>query len=163
MRLFLGTTFGYPLYKTGFKTQNCEIKPDLGDLVTIIFNFVPYEYLLSEQNVSEIVKQTVETYPGVRIKVASNLQVPNLPNVEAKIPRPDYTQGILWNKMLHDVKTPYVYLAFDVLKFDDSINFERMVIINSIYYLIKLDIINEIRFFIEYSTKNRYKNQIRLQ
>ena len=35
--------------------------------------------------------------------------------------------GIIWNKLIRHIQTPYVFLGLDILQFDESINFERMV------------------------------------
>ena len=133
---YLGTTHGYPLYKSGFVTdkmgcQNPE-RQKIEDLVTILLNFVPYEeYELTSQNVTEIIGQITDLVPNVKVKIATRLELDNsYENVLVigadKLPI-DFTPGIIWNKLLHDINTPYVFLGVDLLRFDEFINFERMV------------------------------------
>ena len=124
---YLGTTHGYPLYKNGFETiEKCRDKPKIPDLITILFNFVPYA--TNGTNIAEIIQEIHEILPNVKIKIATRFPMENLPeNVFVMKIRPEFTPGIIWNKLLHDVQTPYVFLALDLLHFDEFINFERMV------------------------------------
>ena len=124
---YLGTTHGYPLYKNGFETiEKCRDKPKIPDLIAILFNFVPYA--TNATNIAEIIQEIHEILPNVKIKIATRFPMENLPeNVFVMKIRPEFTPGIVWNKLLHDVQTPYVFLALDLLHFDEFINFERMV------------------------------------
>lgn len=124
---YLGTTHGYPLYKNGFEIiEKCPEKPKIPDLITILFNFVPYA--TNATNIAEIIQEIHEILPNVKIKIATRFPMENLPeNVFVMKIRPEFTPGIIWNKLLHDVQTPYVFLALDLLHFDEFINFERMV------------------------------------
>ena len=124
---YLGTTHGYPLYKNGFEIiEKCPEKPKIPDLITILFNFVPYT--TNATKIAEIIQEIHEILPNVKIKIATRFPMENLPeNVFVMKIRPEFTPGIIWNKLLHDVQTPYVFLALDLLHFDEFINFERMV------------------------------------
>ena len=68
---YQGTLFGYPLYKSGFVSQNCDISFEPSKLVTIVYNFVNMEHVLDEDHVIQIIKQTIQTYPGVTIKIGT--------------------------------------------------------------------------------------------
>ena len=130
---YQGTLSGYPLYKSGgYVTQeNCDQeKPfDASKIVTIVYNFVNVEHVLSEDHVTQIIDQTITIYPGIKIKVATGYKITQKfmgsNNVEVMpIFGPD---GLIWDKLLENVKTPYVFLGLDLKQFDESINFERMV------------------------------------
>ena len=80
---FRGTTFGYPLYKSGFVVENCDYATNMSQLVTIIYDFVNIpELSMSEQNISNVINQTLSTYPGVKLKIATTLKMPSRPNLE---------------------------------------------------------------------------------
>ena len=113
--------------KNGFETiEKCRDKPKIPDLITILFNFVPYT--TNATKIAEIIQEIHEILPNVKIKIATRFPMENLPeNVFVMKIRPEFTPGIIWNKLLHDVQTPYVFLALDLLHFDEFINFERMV------------------------------------
>ena len=131
---YQGTLSGYPLYKSGFVTvENCDqekTKFDASKIVTIVYNFVNVEHILSEDQVNEIIDQTISIYPGIKIKVATGYKITHKfmelsSNLEFM---PIYGHdGDIWNKLLENVKTPYVFLGLDLKEFDESINFERMV------------------------------------
>ena len=72
---YQGTLFGYPLYKSGFVSQNCDISFEPSKLVTIVYNFVNMEHVLDEDHVIQIIKQTIQTYPGVTIKIGTMLEI----------------------------------------------------------------------------------------
>ena len=72
---YQGTLHGYPLYKSGFVTQNCDKSFEPSKLVTIVYNFVNMEHVLDEDHVIQIIKQTIQTYPGVTIKIGTVLQI----------------------------------------------------------------------------------------
>ena len=140
---FKGTLAGYPLYKTGFVTEACEHARADRDLVTIVFNYVNLEQQVDEQTVIQIVNETMQTYPGVRIKIATHYKIPkewtkaNMVSIlkskevvkdNVKVKRSlDKNDGVIWNALVEDVQTPYVYIAQDLAAFEASINFERMV------------------------------------
>ena len=80
---FRGTTFGYPLYDSGFVTENCDFAKNMSQLVTIIYDFVSVpEHLMSEQNITNVINQTLFTYPGVKLKIATTLKISSRPNLE---------------------------------------------------------------------------------
>ena len=80
---FRGTTFGYPLYDFGFVTENCDFAKNMSQLVTIIYDFVSVPgHLMSEQNITNVINQTLFTYPGVKLKIATTLKIPPRPNLE---------------------------------------------------------------------------------
>ena len=60
---YQGTLSGYPLYKSGFVTvENCDqekTKFDASKIVTIVYNFVNVEHVLSEDQVTQIIDQTI--------------------------------------------------------------------------------------------------------
>ena len=112
--------------------ENCDqekTKFDASKIVTIVYNFVNVEHVLSEDHVTQIIDQTITIYPGIKIKVATGYKITQKfmgsYNVEVMpIFGPD---GLIWDKLLENVKTPYVFLGLDLKQFDESINFERMV------------------------------------
>ena len=77
---------------------------------------------------TQIIDQTITIYPGIKIKVATGYKISHNfmgSNLELMpIFGPD---GQIWDKLLENVKTPYVFLGLDLKQFDESINFERMV------------------------------------
>ena len=113
--------------------ENCDqekTKFDASKIVTIVYNFVNVEHILSEDQVTQIIDQTISIYPGIKIKVATGYKITHnfmgsSSNVEF-IPIYGH-DGLIWNKLLENVKTPYVFLGLDLKEFDESINFERMV------------------------------------
>ena len=130
---YQGTLSGYPLYKSGFVTvENCDqekTKFDASKIVTIVYNFVNVEHILSEDQVTQIIDQTISIYPGIKIKVATGYKITHLMESSSNVEfMPIYgNDGDIWNKLLENVKTPYVFLGLDLKEFDESINFERMV------------------------------------
>ena len=59
------------MYESGFLTQHCDFAKNMSQLVTIVYDFMSLPgNLMSEQNVSTVVNQTLITYPGVKVKVA---------------------------------------------------------------------------------------------
>ena len=61
---------------------------------------------------------------------ATKFQIPRFsPNVEFMSLnfKGNSYDGIIWNKLIRHIQTPYVFLGLDILQFDESINFERMV------------------------------------
>ena len=64
--IFKGTLHGYPLYKKGFVTQNCDLnKLKMSSLVTVVFS-------KSSKNLSKLVNQTVLKYPDIAIKTSKD-------------------------------------------------------------------------------------------
>ena len=134
---FQGTTYGYPLYKSGFTIGNCRQPYKIQDLVTILYNFVAIENVLSDVDVTNLVNMTLVSHPGVKIKLATHCKLPKFKNVELlkskeafKESPEDITDGMIWNALIQDVKTPYVYIGQDTYTIDEfSVNFERMVIV----------------------------------
>lgn len=64
---YLGTLEGYPLYETGFETVNCSYAPDLGKVVTLLFNVVGYK----REEAEELVMGAINTFPGVDVIAGS--------------------------------------------------------------------------------------------
>lgn len=119
-----GTLAGYPLYKTGFKAQNCSITSiEWSKLVTVIYNFMDGQN--SETVVMNIINQTLVSYPGIKIRMASKLDIQDFKNVQNL--NSFENLGHLWNVLLEDIDTPYVFIGRDIHDFDANINFQRMV------------------------------------
>ena len=75
------------MYESGFLTQRCDFAKNMSQLVTVVYDFISLPgNLMSEQNVSTIVDQTLITYPGVKIKVATNAKLVSQPNLEIIVP-----------------------------------------------------------------------------
>ena len=99
---FKGTTFGYPLYQSGFMTESCDFARNISKLVTIVFDFITVpEHSMSEQNVSELINQTMNTYPGVRLKIATKYKLSSRPNLETITSFP------------HQLKVPSLSMNFE--------------------------------------------------
>lgn len=116
---FHGTLAGYPLYKTGFRSQNCSKVINWSKLVTVVYNLMDEK---DETVMKQIVNQTLVTYPGIRIRMASQA---NFETVETFNSFDNL--GHLWNVLVQDIDTPYVFVGRDIRAFDENINFERMV------------------------------------
>ena len=75
------------MYESGFLTQHCDFAKNMSQLVTIVYDFMSLPgNLMSEQNVSTVVDQTLITYPGVKVKVATNVKLVSQPNLEKIVP-----------------------------------------------------------------------------
>ena len=137
---FQGTTFGYPLYKDGFKTEVCDYSRTIEELVTIVYDFTEYD----NEVLKEIINQTVILHRKVPVKVittSENLEISNFDNVQVfSLPKNFKNVGYLWNTLIKDVVTPYVFMAKDVLSMDYNLNFQRMVRIIIIPYIINYTI-----------------------
>ena len=82
---------------------------------------------------TRLLNQTIETYPGINIKIATRYKLPYIgSSIEyLSLKAGMRNDGLLWNKLLRNIQTPYVFIGFNLYQFDEFINFERMVITRS--------------------------------
>ncbi|XP_060605657.1 uncharacterized protein LOC132758143 [Ruditapes philippinarum] len=131
---FMGSGFGYPWYREGFKKNDCDYSVPMSNLVTV----VKYIKVNSSDIESSIVK--LKTIISTYNEVIANGNI--LIAVDSTILKTDFapkykhlkllqskykSEGSALNKLIEEVKTPYVLVARDVNNFTSDIRLQRLV------------------------------------
>lgn len=128
--VYMGMTFGYPYYYTGFKTDydNCTGKP-LGSLVTVLVNMVND---VTAENFKSILNGLRIYYPGVRVVVGHNSS-DNISSFLKSVPfnfvtfSDNVPAGQVWSELAQNADTPYLFVARQMMGFDNHTSLERLL------------------------------------
>ena len=125
-------SYGYPYFRKGFDIENCSDFVPINKLVTILI-VLPKELSTSEH--LDIFKGIASYYPNIRVVLAvkekiSSEFVSTISNLKIDfktIVSKDFSEGLVWSKLLVEVDTPYVMFAPEITHFTDDVNLERLV------------------------------------
>ena len=127
---FKGTTYGYPFFYKGFQSTNCSYAKPIRQLVTVlllydtkhgdmsklftgmhdVYGNIEIWIGTSEVNTNDVKRHIERSYSNIFIKGFSN-----------------QSQGHIWNSLIKEVKTPYVFIGRDLTHFTHDARFERLV------------------------------------
>ena len=127
---YKGAQYGYPFYYKGFQATNCSYAKPIRALVTVLLLYNTkmgdmsklltgfhdaYGNMniligMSDVHYNEVKKKIKQSQSNVSIKIVSN-------------PSP----GLIWNSLIKDVKTPYVFIGRDLYHFTSDARLERLV------------------------------------
>ncbi|XP_066994289.2 uncharacterized protein [Anabrus simplex] len=136
---FKGTRYGYPFFEKGFEVSpSCKMdkKPSLNKLLTVlIFNRrVEVETLgnilngiktyntdlpvfLATNSTKQSIWDTIENF--------SNIHLFDITQEELNHP------GIVWNRLIKEIRTPYTLIAADIFYFNSFARLERQIFVIS--------------------------------
>ncbi|XP_045211222.2 uncharacterized protein LOC123562671 [Mercenaria mercenaria] len=131
---FMGGQFGFPLYNTGFETDHCTNATSISKLVTIIgyIDAKPTDAENSMATLDTLLSSVYDTMKTVRTLIItdsatfqSNLKkkYPLVNIIQAK----SQSEGAALNKLIKEVKTPYVFVARDMSIMTNDSRLERLV------------------------------------
>lgn len=130
---YYGHSYGEPLYEKGFETANCEGVPDLGSILTILLDFHQSEEDFRRFGL-KVVHSVIKIHPEVPMIVAVprginvfDLDIQVRPNLSFLKVIQSRNQGDVWNDLINNAKTKYVFVGRDLTHFDRDTNIERLV------------------------------------
>ena len=127
---FKGSTYGYPFFYKGFETTNCSYGKPIRQLVTVLLIYNPYIV-----DMSKLLNGIYEVYGNIQILIGTWEEHVN----ELKkyiIGKQSYVsiksfskafQGEIWNSLIKDAKTPYIFIGRDITHFTNDSRLERLV------------------------------------
>lgn len=152
--VYKGSIHGYPFYTKGFETEDCSVKRDMKDLVTLIFDEVVVTTATGVEN--DIFKQTgrvgrlltfIESvyhlFPGIRVHITlgKNWNQRQLEAIKDKTSQNDsrtkasvhslknysFNKAKLLQSIIDRIKTEYILIAPRLTNFTNDINLERLI------------------------------------
>ena len=151
--VYKGSIHGYPFYTKGFETEDCLVKREIKDLVTLIFDEVVTTTATDTEN--KIFNQTgrvdkllafidsvYRLYPGIRVYIVlgkswnqrqleaitirtsqNNLQIKTS---IYSLKNYEFNKGELLQSIINGIKTEYILIAPRLTSFTNDINLERL-------------------------------------
>lgn len=134
---FMGSdlSLGYPWFRKGFATLNCTYSVPIHKLVTVVLHYAK-KLPPPSQSLYTVLQHVAKLYPGIKVILSSDSQQTILRkkvldsqlNISLSLKTfSSKNPGEIWNSMINDVITPYVFLGNDVTHFTDDANFERLI------------------------------------
>ena len=152
--VYKGSIHGYPFYTKGFETEDCLVKREIKDLVTLIFDEVVITTATDTEN--KIFNQTGRVdkllafidsvyrfYPGIRVYIVlgkswNQRQLEAITirtsqnNLQTKtsiysLKNYEFNKGELLQSIINGIKTEYILIAPSLTSFTNDINLERLV------------------------------------
>ena len=152
--VYKGSIHGYPFYTKGFETEDCLVKREIKDLVTLIFDEVVTTTATDTEN--KIFNQTgrvdkllafidsvYRLYPGIRVYIVlgkswNQRQLEAIAirtsqnNLQTKasiysLKSYEFNKGELLQSIINGIKTEYIVIAPSLTSFTNDINLERLV------------------------------------
>lgn len=134
---FMGSdlSLGYPWFRKGFATLNCSYSVPIHKLITVILHYNT-QLPPPSQSFYTVLQHIAKFYPGMSVILSSDREQTILRkkvldsklNISLSLKTfSSQHQGKIWNSLINDVITPYVFLGSDVTHFTDDINFERLI------------------------------------
>ncbi|KAL3879790.1 hypothetical protein ACJMK2_032073 [Sinanodonta woodiana] len=130
---YKGTTFGYPFFYQGFEVTDCPNGKKLEDLITIV-SFIelsePEEHLAAMQLLDSITSQNEKF---TIILAAKNLDKQHdyfnrkYKNAKLVTAHSSDSPGIVWNRLLKEVRTEYVLIARNIDMFTNDSRLDRLI------------------------------------
>ena len=151
--VYKGSIHGYPFYRKGFETEQCSVKRDIKDLVTLIFDDVVVTTATGDQNVIfnptgrvgrilRFIESVYRSYPGIRthfimgknwnqrqldvIKDKTELNLRNKFTIHY-LKNYAFNKGELLQSIIDRIKTEYILIAPSLTTFTKDINLERLI------------------------------------
>ncbi|XP_045215787.2 uncharacterized protein LOC123566028 isoform X2 [Mercenaria mercenaria] len=131
---FKGGNFGFPMYYKGFETDSCDYGVSVSSLVTVIKYIIvkPNDVESKGIEIDQFLSSLYDTMNNVRTLIAVNAAT--FPN-EKKTKYPlvkiiqsnDKSEGAALNKLIKEVKTPYVFVARNINFITNDSRLERLV------------------------------------
>eukprot|EP00794_Sanderia_malayensis_P017017 gene17017-18731_t len=107
---YKGSTYGYPFFRKGFQKRNCSrILPR--EFLTIILDNPCHKHQQLNCSTEQLLQSMRKRYGLIAVHVIDNTNSP------AKA----------LNEITRNVKTPFVYIAPYLAKFDDDIDIDRLI------------------------------------
>ena len=151
--VYKGSIHGYPFYTKGFETEDCLVKREIKDLVTLIFDEVVITTATDTEN--KIFNQTgrvdkllafidsvYRLYPGIRVYIVlgkswNQRQLEAITirtsqnNLQTKtsiysLKNYEFNKGELLQSIINGIKTEYILIAPRLTSFTNDINLERL-------------------------------------
>ena len=151
--VYKGSIHGYPFYTKGFETEDCLVKREIKDLVTLIFDEVVTTTATDTEN--KIFNQTgrvdkllafidsvYRLYPGIRVYIVlgkswNQRQLEAITirtsqnNLQTKtsiysLKNYEFNKGELLQSIINGIKTEYILIAPRLTSFTNDINLERL-------------------------------------
>lgn len=152
--VYKGSIHGYPFYTKGFETQDCSVKRDIKELVTLIFDEVVLTTATGVENNTFIQSSRVEQlltfienvyrlFPGIRVNIVlgKKWNQRELEAIKNKLGQNNlrtkvfiyslktngFNKGKLLQSIINRIKTEYILIAPRLTNFTNDSNFERLV------------------------------------
>lgn len=152
--VYKGSIHGYPFYTKGFETEDCLVKREIKNLVTLIFDEVVVTTATGIEN--KIINQTgrvdkmlafidsvYRLFPGIRVYIVlgRNWNQRQLEAITIKTSQNnlqtkasiyslrnyEFNKGELLQSIVNGIKTEYILIAPRLTSFTNDINLERLV------------------------------------
>ena len=152
--VYKGSIHGYPFYTKGFEIEDCSVKRDIKDLVTLIFDEVVEKTAAGVEN--NIFNQTSRVdhlltfkesvyrlFPGIRVNIIlgktwnqRELEAIKNKTSQNKLPTKasiyslrnyGFNKGELLQSIIDRIKTEFILIAPRLTNFTNDINLERLV------------------------------------
>lgn len=126
---WMGTTYGYPYYYTGFVIENCTWAPAFSTVITILIDTIHNTNVL---DLAHIIQGINEAYPGIVIEIAADKNVSNnfcskYPNCHVTAINSGVPEGEIWRKLIANVRTKYAFVGRNLAHFLPDARLERLV------------------------------------
>ena len=144
--VYRGSIHGYPFYRQGFETEECSLKEDMKEHVTLIFDDVVVTKTTGKtgevSRFFEFLDSVYRLYPGIRThfilgkkwnqrsfdaikdKATSNLYTKaSFYYLKESV----FSKGELLQNIIDGLNTDYVLIAPSLTHFTDNINLERLL------------------------------------
>ena len=151
--VYKGSTYGYPFYRKGFQTEECSVKRDVNELVTLIFD----EVVLTTETGDQIedftptsrtgrfimfLESVYRLHQGIRTHfiLGKSWNQHEIETLRSKIifdlhtkiyihslRNYTFSKGDLLQHIITGIKTQYILIASSLTRFTNDINLERLL------------------------------------
>ena len=151
--VYKGSTYGYPFYRKGFETEECWVKRDIDDLVTLIFDEVVVTTETGDHNVDfnetgrvsrffTFLDSVYRLYPGIKTHFILGkkwnrhqieaIQDKTTSDLRTKVSFHSLTnyafsKGELLQNIIDRINSKYILIAPNLRRFTSDINLERLI------------------------------------
>ncbi|XP_022798874.1 uncharacterized protein LOC111336948 [Stylophora pistillata] len=151
--VYKGSTYGYPFYRKGFQTEECSVKRDINELVTLIFDEVVLTTETGDQmgdfthtgrmnRFFTFLESVYRLHQGIRAHfilgrswnqheidtLRGNLTFDLRTKISIQSLRNyAFSKGELLQHIIDDIKTQYILIAPSLTRFTNDINLERLL------------------------------------
>ncbi len=127
---FYGTTHGYPFYDTGWEITNCSYGKPVAKLLTVVI--IVDDIDIYNRNIRPSIIDLHKVYPKLKIELGIPYHVkkdyrPESDFISTTFYSLDENMGKTLNRIVKKIKTPYTFIANNLIEFTKDINFERLI------------------------------------
>ena len=128
--VFYGTTHGYPFYDTGWEMINCSYGKPVAKLLTVVI--IVDDIDIYNRNIRPSIIALHKIYPKLKIEMGIPYHVkkdyrPQNDFIFTTFYSLDENMGKILNRIIKKIKTPYTFIANNLMEFTKDINFERLI------------------------------------